>query len=157
MFKLKECKELNDFKDALKLTEKYFEWLKIDLDNMEVSQGVEDFSKTYSDPDGCFVLALNQDNQVVGGVGIKEADDKTCELKRLFVIPEYFGNQLGFKLCSHIIKIASELGYSRIKLDTLKKLTDANKLFTRLGFTEAEPYKNNPDNELVFLELNLEK
>lgn len=151
----KICHTDEDFSKALQLTKKYFEWLHIDIGDKEISQGFNDFVKNYKNPDGGFIVALNKNEEIIGGVGIREISDDTCEMKRLFVLPEYFGKGIGENLCRKIILLAEELGYKKIRLDTFMHLAAANNLFRKIGFVETEPFRNNSKNDLLFLELTI--
>lgn len=157
MFGYRICSNKKDFFEALMLTKKFYKYINIQFPFVGDSDMLEEFIKIYSNPDGGFIIATNEKEEVIGGVGIREVSNDTCELKRLFVDPNYFRNGIGEKLCRKIIALADELGFDKICLDTEEKYLPANKLFRKLGFIETERYLNNPSEESIFFEYKIKE
>lgn len=108
----------------------------------------------YAPPDGCLLIALYQ-KEVAGCVALKKLSDGVCEMKRLFVRPQYRGAKIGRALADRVIQHARRIGYGRMRLDTLPKLEAALALYKSLGFEEIAPYHDYPMCA-IFMELKLE-
>nr|WP_276836033.1 GNAT family N-acetyltransferase [Megasphaera stantonii] len=71
-------------------------------------------------------------------------DERCCELKRLYVRPEYRGQGLSRLLMEQCIGDARRIGYQYMRLDTLPFMTAAMSLYKEYGFYEIPPYYDNP-------------
>ena len=108
-------------------------------------------------PSGKLLLAFYND-QPAGCVALKKIDDHSCEMKRMFVYPEFHGKGIGYALAKAIIDEAKKIGYLYMKLDTSIRQIEAQKLYQGFGFKNIEAYYELPDkqkNWLVFMELRL--
>jgi GNAT superfamily N-acetyltransferase len=110
----------------------------------------------YAFPAGRLLLAL------VGGApsgcgALRPLDHDACEMKRLYVRPEYKGQGIGRQLAERLIAEAKLIGYTRMRLDTIPaQMMEANRLYLALGFQEIPPYYNSPQPGTSYLELRLE-
>jgi GNAT superfamily N-acetyltransferase len=91
---------------------------------------------------------------LVGCIALKDLGSGIAEAKRLFVRPAWRGMDLGRLLLVHIIDVAAQAGYERIRLDTLARFTQANALYALLGFKSIPPYNFNPQDDVLYFELN---
>ncbi len=108
----------------------------------------------YGPPGGRLFLA-SVDGRLAGGVGLRPLQADISEMKRLYVRPEFQGLGLGRRLAEATIEAAREIGYRRMRLDTISTMTAAQALYRSLGFTEIPPYYDNPIEGVVYFELKL--
>lgn len=111
--------------------------------------------KKYGLPHGrLYIASIN--NEVVGCIALKNFDDFTCEMKRLYVKREYRGQKIASQLVDKIIDDAKIIGYKAILLDTLPFLQSAINLYKQKGFYEIPAYNNSPMSNSIFMKLKLE-
>jgi len=153
-FTIHICNSKEEFVIAKILTQDYMKWLGMDLNFQNTKKEFQVFETMYGKPEGCFIYATIN-GAIAGGVAIRKLDSKICEMKRLFVYSSSQGAGLGEVLCENIISIARELGYSKMRLDTVSKLKSAIGLYEKIGFYEIEAYCLNPDPTVKYMELDL--
>ena len=95
--------------------------------------------------------------QTAGCIGLRRLDSENCEMKRLYVRPEFRGRQIGDGLVRRIIADAKETGYSHMLLDTLPFLESALRMYKRFGFYEIPCYNNSPMESSIYMKLDLKK
>ncbi len=132
----------------------YAAWLGFDLCFQNFAQELADLPGGYAPPTGRLFLAL-VDGEPAGCIALCRIDMKTCEMKRLFVRPAFRGRGIGESLTRALITAAREIGYARMRLDTLPTMTSALKLYRALGFGEIAPYRYNPIPGAIYMELEL--
>lgn len=104
---------------------------------------------------GC--VALHRlEGEMAGQPGELLGGSDVCEMKRLYVRPEFRGCGLGGELVDSILKCAAAIGYRRMRLDTVPgEMGRAVEMYLKLGFVEIEPYRVNPIPGAKYLELDI--
>ena len=129
-------------------------WKKEYLDIQNYDDEVDHLEKKYGPPGGRLYLAY-VDSQAAGCIGMRKLDEENCEMKRLYVKPEFRRNGLGKILVDRIISDAKKEGYRHIFLDTLPFLESALKMYKAYGFYEIPCYNDSPMDTSIFLKLDL--
>ena len=110
----------------------------------------------YAPPRGRLLLAFI-DGAPVGCGALRPFDQLACEMKRLYVRPKHKGQGIGRKLAERLIAEAKQIGYTRMRLDTIPaEMMEANRLYLSLGFHEIPEYYHNPQPGTSYMELALE-
>lgn len=143
-----------DLREVRKLCEEYADSLEIDLDFQGFKGELAGLPGAYAAPEGCLLLALWK-RQVAGCVALRKFSPGICEMKRLYTKPQLRGLGIGRALCAEVIHRARQLGYQRMRLDTLPSMEKARSLYGSLGFREIGPYRFNPVEGASFMELAL--
>ena len=77
-------------------------------------------------------------------------------MKRLYLRPQFRGKGLGRLLAGKIIAEARQIGYERMRLDTVEPvMKDAVAMYRKLGFKDIAAYCPNPNPGVLYLELQL--
>jgi putative acetyltransferase len=109
----------------------------------------------YSPPNGRLILATCQ-GQPTGCVALHKLDSDVCEMKRLYVRQQFRGKGLGKVLAERVINEARQIGYKRLRLDTVEPVMRAAvAMYRALGFREIAPYRPNPIEGALYMELQL--
>ncbi|HLA09293.1 MAG TPA: GNAT family N-acetyltransferase [Pyrinomonadaceae bacterium] len=145
----------SEIETARQLFREYSDWLQVDLCFQNFEKELAGLPGDYAPPEGRLWLAwINQD--IAGCIALRSLGEGICEMKRLYVRPEFRGQGLGRLLAEKLIQEARNIGYQKMRLDTLPgRMDQAIAMYRDLGFQEIERYYNNPDETALFMELDL--
>ncbi len=96
---------------------------------------LENISDYYCKAGEAFFVAL-LDGKIIGSIGVKQEDDRTALVRRIFVSPELRGKKVGRELLDKAIEFCREVGYQELVFKTTSKMKDAINLFENKGFSE---------------------
>ncbi len=157
MLKIKETRTKDEILDALNLVKEYISSLPFKLDFQDVQKELSNFPGEYSPSVHGTLLVAYMNDMPVGVVALRKLSEDICEMKRLYVKREVRGRKIGKYLSIALIERARELGYKKMRLDTLSSMKSAVALYSSLGFYKIPPYRHNPLPDALFMELDLKK
>lgn len=156
--------DLQDFRDLLV---EYLSWATqrakdlydqdVDMEEM-LDHSLSDI-KDFSPPTGCLLIA-KMGSELAGMACLKGIRENTCEIKRMYVRPEYRGLKIGRSLLEQLIVNAKDLGYSQIFLDSAQFMREAHTLYRSAGFKDIHLYPETEmtddfEEHMVYMELDL--
>ncbi len=136
---------------ARHLFAEYSAELGVDLCFQSFDAELKDPLKKYGHPKGSLILAY-WNGEPAGTIALKALEEGSCEMKRLYVKPAFRKFGIGEALAVAIMKDAKQLGYTKMKLDTLERLKSAIALYLKHGFIITTAYYHNPLPEVVYME-----
>lgn len=166
-------------KQASALFREYAASLGVDLSFQDFDRELATLPGDYASPTGRLFLALVDGTDPLSGTGseqtrflssasfvsstslasgciaLRQFAGEICEMKRLYVRPQFRGHGAGRALAQAVIQAAREIGYRYMRLDTLPQMTQAQALYCALGFREIPPYRHNPVPGTRYFELAL--
>jgi ribosomal protein S18 acetylase RimI-like enzyme len=143
-----------DLEAVRALFQEYADSLGVDLGYQGFDRELRDLPGDYAPPTGTLLLARS-DDQIVGCVGVRAFDERTAEMKRLYVRPSGRGLGLGRTLAMAAIDFARSARFERMRLDTLPQMQQAQELYRKLGFVTIESYRFSAVPGTVYMELDL--
>ena len=127
------------------------------FDPVAFAEELDNLPGKFAEPRGRLLVA-EEDGKIAGCVALRDLGDGACEMKRMFVYPEFHGRGVGQLLGRALVSEAKAIGYRKMLLDTGPEQREAQALYRKLGFKDIEPYYELSDklrNWLVFMELDL--
>jgi GNAT superfamily N-acetyltransferase len=126
-----------------------------DLRQRGILSDLEDITASYISPGGLFLGAFHA-GRLIGTGAVRPQPAGACEVKRLWLLEEYHGQQIGYRLMQTLIAHAREQGWHTMRLFTDRVVqTRALAFYHRLGFYEIPHYEEDPDPDDVYLEMKL--
>ena len=144
----------DDIDSIRELFREYTAMLGVDLSFQNYDEELAGLPGKYAPPDGRLFIA-RYEGRVAGCVALRRYDAGTCEMKRLFVRPEFRNKKIGLALIERVVAAAREAGYEAMVLDTLSTLENSVALYRRYGFQSTPPYYHNPHPDAVYFRLPL--
>lgn len=111
--------------------------------------------RSFYDAPGFLLLAVGDDGQPEGCVGMRVPAEGIGEVRRLFVNPASRASGLGRALIVELITRTRSQGLDRLVLNTLPTMVQAAGLYRSLGFVPCAPYVEDPTEGVLFFELAL--
>lgn len=84
-----------------------------------------------------YYVVETEEGKVVGGGGIYPTEglpEDTCELVKMYLLPEVRGTGLGRTIVEKCLQAARDAGFKKIYLETMPELKLALKLYEKFGF-----------------------
>ena len=148
-----------DLASATEIFREYATRLGVDLCFQNFEEELATLPGEYAPPGGAILLA-HVDGRLAGCGALRPIADvdyaNACEMKRLFVRPDFRGLGLGRLIAEALLDEARRAGYSAMLLDTLDEMEAARELYTSLGFEEIPPYYFNPLSGAHYLKADLD-
>ncbi len=155
MIKIAQAQSAADIEQARELFLEYATSLGFSLCFQQFDQEMASLPGAYAPPKGRLLLARD-DDRAAGCVALRPLEESVCEMKRLYVRPDYRGHGLGRTLVDMVLAEARAIGYERTRLNTVEPvMRSAVALYRGLGFREIEAYGEHPIAGTLYMELEL--
>ena len=106
-------------------------------DPAATDRDLEDIEKNYFQNRGSFSVLEGPGGELIGSYGLLNITSDSCELRKMYLHPDFRGKGYGKMLLEHALLTAKNLGYERVTLETASVLQEAIALYKKYGF---EPY-----------------
>ena len=128
----------NDQASIIAVIQSVFDEYSFILDLENEMADLVDLERNYDFVKGAFFVCTI-DGQVVGTIGVKiEPENKEqSEIYRLYLLSEFRGKSIGYKLLDKACEWAEWTGIKRVELWSDTGFTAAHRLYTRYGFTRG--------------------
>jgi ribosomal protein S18 acetylase RimI-like enzyme len=140
--------------DAVQLFNEYANSLDISLDFQNFQEELNIIHTMYGSPTGCLLLVY-ENELPIACAAYRKIEEGICELKRMYIKPEFRRMQIGQTLLIKLSNKATMNGYQLMRLDTLDTMLPALHLYRKNGFYEIPAYCHNPNEGVVYMEKKL--
>jgi len=139
---------------ARELFEEYAASLNFEICFQNFAAELAQLPGHYAPPSGRLLLAFHN-GRAAGCVALRQMEDGVCEMKRLYVRPEFRGSGIGKALAEAVVCQAREIGYKIMRLDTVSSMNRAQSVYESLGFVDTTPYCFKPLEGVRYMELKI--
>lgn len=110
--------------------------LHADYDDIDAD--LRDVHQHYLQSGGAFRL-LVVEKRVVGMYGLYNYGQYICELRKMYLDPDYKGRGLGKVMMEEALDLARELEFKEMRLETNAVLKEAIAMYEQIGFNRYQP------------------
>jgi len=92
--------------------------------------------ETYNQPRAVYYV-IDHEGEIVGGCGISQLENEavtTCELQKMYFLPEARGLGLGIQMIQKCLESAKDFGFEKCYLETMPYMEAAQQLYKKVGF-----------------------
>lgn len=122
-----------DENQVLKLIEVVLSEYNLNLEPQGADKDVTNLKSNYLTNNGWFQVVENGE-KIIGSVDIYKIDNNECELRKMYLYPEYQVQGIGSTLMRTALEKAKQLGYKYMTLQTNSILIKALPLYKKYGF-----------------------
>jgi putative acetyltransferase len=151
---IRVAETLRDLADVRQLWREYWESLGLPMDFQGFGAELEGLPGAYGAAGGVLLLA-SKEAEPAGTIAMRRLDERSGEVKRLYLRPQFRGLGLGRDLLAAVIAQATAIQYECLYADTLPSMMEALSLYQSVGFERVEAYSNTPTPGAIYLKLNL--
>jgi putative acetyltransferase len=122
------------------------------LEQEHVLKDMDNLQKYYDGQTGLFLVVLD-DGELVGTGAVRRLDGEMAELKRMWLLEQYHGQGIGYRVITQLFEFARQRGYKSIRLQTGVKQERARAFYKKLGFVEI--VDDGDDDDGISMEMSL--
>src|SRR5439155_25570606 len=135
---VRTARSKDDYQQVAALMRAFIEWhgerhaadrhiVESYFDPVAFAEELDNLPGEFAEPRGRLLVA-EEDGRIAGCVALRDLGDGACEMKRMFVYPEFHGRGVGQLLGRAIVGEAKAIGYHKMLLDTGPEQREAQAL-----------------------------
>jgi putative acetyltransferase len=127
-----------DEEEVFRIVQKVLAGYGLSTNPEETDADLRDIRASYLSDGGAFRI-LEYDGRIVGSYGLYPTTRQSCELRKMYLLPQLKGRGLGKKMMDDAFRVAKDLGFVEMTLETNSCLKEALGLYRKYGFTDFTP------------------